>query len=82
VNSAKAAGSISGCRAVIDAAAVGRGLEVLLDVEIFAQDRRTVEEFEETVAAYEAFLMGRLSGLPAVSRLESHLTMKQIKAPT
>lgn len=100
-------GVISGYRAVIDAEAVGRGLEVLLDVEIFAQDRATVEEFEETVAAYEevvefrrmygrpdyflrvavadhaayeAFLMGRLSGLPAVSRLESHLTMKQIKA--
>ncbi|MFF5981888.1 Lrp/AsnC ligand binding domain-containing protein [Streptomyces olindensis] len=30
--------------------------------------------------AYEAFLMGRLSGLPAVVRLESHLTMKTIKA--
>lgn len=31
-------------------------------------------------AAYEAFLTGRLSGLRAVLRLESHLTMKQIKA--
>ncbi|GAA2270497.1 hypothetical protein GCM10010234_00990 [Streptomyces hawaiiensis] len=30
-------------------------------------------------AAYEAFLMSRLSGLPAVLRLESHLTMKEIK---
>ncbi|MFF9774204.1 Lrp/AsnC ligand binding domain-containing protein [Streptomyces sp. NPDC013978] len=30
-------------------------------------------------AAYEAFVMGMLSGLPAVLRLESHLTMKTIK---
>ncbi len=99
-------GVIAGYRAVIDPAALGRDLEVLIDVEIYAQDRRTVEEFETTVAsyeevvefrrmygrpdhflrvavadhtAYEAFLMGKLSGLPAVLRLESHLTMKTIK---
>ncbi|MET7517427.1 Lrp/AsnC ligand binding domain-containing protein [Streptomyces sp. NPDC005480] len=30
-------------------------------------------------AAYEAFLTGRLSGLPCVLRLESHLTMKNVK---
>ncbi|WP_280921987.1 hypothetical protein [Streptomyces decoyicus] len=30
-------------------------------------------------AAYEAFLTGKLSGLPAVLRLESPLTMKKIK---
>ncbi|MGG7575681.1 hypothetical protein [Streptomyces sirii] len=30
-------------------------------------------------AAYEAFLTGRLSGLPGVLRLASHLTMKEIK---
>ncbi|MGA5895595.1 Lrp/AsnC ligand binding domain-containing protein [Streptomyces venetus] len=29
--------------------------------------------------AYEAFLTGKLSGLPAVLRLEPHLTMKTIK---
>ncbi|MFC9686619.1 Lrp/AsnC family transcriptional regulator [Streptomyces sp. NPDC056948] len=99
-------GVIAGYRAVIDPGAVGRELEVLIDVEIYAQDRRTVEEFETTVAsyeevvefrrmygrpdyflrvavadhaAYEAFMMGKLSGLPAVLRLESHLTMKTIK---
>jgi DNA-binding Lrp family transcriptional regulator len=99
-------GVVSGYRAVIDPVALGRGLEVLIDVEIYAQDRGTVEEFENTVvsygevvefwrmygrpdyflrvavadhAAYEAFLMTRLSGLPAVLRLESHLTMKTIK---
>ncbi|WP_406065424.1 Lrp/AsnC family transcriptional regulator [Streptomyces sp. NBC_01077] len=100
------AGVISGYRAVVDAVALGRGLEVLIDVEIYAQDRKSFEEFEATVAsyeevvecrrmygrpdyfirvavadhaAYEAFLTGKLSGLPAVLRLESHLTMKTIK---
>lgn len=100
-------GVITGYRAVIDPGAVGRGLEVLIDVEIYATDRKTIEEFEETVAsfeevvefrrlfgrpdyfvrvavadhaAYEAFLTDKLSGLPAVLRLESHLTMKEIKS--
>ncbi|MEU3710428.1 Lrp/AsnC family transcriptional regulator [Streptomyces catenulae] len=99
-------GVISGYRAVIDPEAVGRGLEVLIDVEIYAQDRKSFEEFESIVAsfeevvefrrmygrpdyfirvavadhaAYEAFLTDRLSGLPAVRRLESHLTMKTIR---
>ncbi|MER7052111.1 Lrp/AsnC family transcriptional regulator [Streptomyces sp. NPDC000351] len=100
------AGVITGYRAVIDPEALGRGLEVLIDVEIYANDRRTTEEFEATVAsyeevvefrrmygrpdyfvrvavadhaAYEAFLTQRLSGLPAILRLTSHLTMKTIK---
>ncbi|MER6976361.1 Lrp/AsnC family transcriptional regulator [Streptomyces carpinensis] len=100
------AGVITGYRAVISREALGRGLDVLIDVEIYAQDRRSFEEFEDTVAsyeevvefrrmygrpdyfirvavadhaAYEAFLTGKLSGLPAVRRLESHLTMKEIK---
>ncbi|TGA97331.1 Lrp/AsnC family transcriptional regulator [Streptomyces sp. MZ04] len=101
------AGVVAGYRAVIDPEALGRGLEVLVDVEVAATDRETFEAFEETVAsyeeviefrrlygrpdyflrvavadhaAYEAFLTGKLSGLPAVLRLESHLTMKKIKA--
>ncbi|MFJ9469328.1 Lrp/AsnC family transcriptional regulator [Streptomyces caniferus] len=100
------AGIITGYRAVIDPTALGRGLEVLIDVEVSATDRKTFEEFEDTVAsyeeviefrrmfgrpdyfirvavadhaAYEAFLTGKLSGLPCVLRLESHLTMKEIK---
>ncbi|ORT56581.1 Lrp/AsnC family transcriptional regulator [Streptomyces sp. CB03238] len=103
----EAAGVITGYRAVIDPQVLGRGLEVLIDVEVSATDRRTFEEFEDTVAsfeevmefrrmfgrpdyfvrvmvadhaAYEAFLVGKLSGLPCVLRLESHLTMKKIKA--
>ncbi|MBO8191606.1 Lrp/AsnC family transcriptional regulator [Streptomyces oryzae] len=101
------AGVITGYRAVINPQALGRGLEVLIDVEIYAQDRKSFQEFEDTVAsyeeviefrrmygrpdyfirvavadhaAYEAFLTEKLSGLPAVLRLESHLTMKKIKA--
>ncbi|MGX1884965.1 Lrp/AsnC family transcriptional regulator [Streptomyces sp. NPDC055287] len=100
-------GVISGYRAVVDPAAVGRGLEVLVDVRVYASDRKSVEEFEETVASYEeviefrrlfgrpdyflrvavadhavydAFITGRLTGLPGVLRTESHLTMKKIKA--
>ncbi|MGW1835897.1 Lrp/AsnC family transcriptional regulator [Streptomyces sp. BBFR2] len=100
-------GVITGYRAVINREAVGRGLEVMIDVEIYAQDRKSFEEFETIVAsfeevvefrrmygrpdyfirvavadhaAYEAFLTDRLSGLPAVRRLESHLTMKEIKS--
>ncbi|WP_433187228.1 Lrp/AsnC family transcriptional regulator [Actinoallomurus sp. CA-150999] len=100
-------GVITGYRAVIDPEAVGRGLEVFIDVEIYANDLKTVEAFEATVAAYEevvefrrmfgrpdylirvavadhaayeAFLTGRLMGLPAVLRVVSHLTMKKIKA--
>ncbi|AZQ39135.1 Lrp/AsnC family transcriptional regulator [Streptomyces cyaneochromogenes] len=95
------------CRAVIDAEAVGRGLEVLIDVEVSATDRKTFLDFEDTVAsyeeviafrrmfgrpdyfirvavadhaAYEAFLTGKLTGIPCVLRVESHLTMKTIKA--
>ena len=92
--------------AVIDPRALGRGLEVLVDVEVTATDRATVEAFEDTVAgydevvefrrifgrpdyflhvavadhaAYEAFLTGKLTGLPGVLRTTSHLTMKKIK---
>ena len=100
------AGIISGYRAVIDPAALGRALEVLIDVEVYATDKDTVESFENTVssyeevvefrrlfgrpdyfiratvadhAAYEAFLTGKLSGLPGVLRVTSRLTMKTIK---
>ncbi|MGW3513303.1 Lrp/AsnC ligand binding domain-containing protein [Streptomyces sp. NPDC000994] len=33
-------------------------------------------------AAYEAFLIGKLTGLPGVLRVQSHLTIKKIKADT
>ncbi|EHK86530.1 AsnC family transcriptional regulator [Saccharomonospora azurea SZMC 14600] len=101
------AGVIRGYRAVIDPKALGRGLEVFVDIEVSASDRRTSEQFEVTVAsyeeviefrrmygrpdyflrvavadhaAYETFLTDKLSGLPGVLRIESHLTLKKIKS--
>jgi len=92
------AGVITGYRAVVDPAAVGRGLEVFL---------KTVQAFETTAAgydevvelrrmfghpdyflriavaghaAYEAFLTGKLIGLPGVLHVTSHITMKKLKA--
>lgn len=103
------AGVITGYRAVVDPVSLGRGLEVLIDVEIYANDRKSFQEFEATVASYdeviefrrmygrpdyfirvavadyaacEAFLSGKLSGLPGVLRFTSHLTMKTIKSAT
>ncbi|MEU6819926.1 Lrp/AsnC family transcriptional regulator [Streptomyces atriruber] len=100
------AGVIAGYHAVINTAALGRGLEVLIDVEVSANDRKTYLEFEEVVAsyeevievrrmfgrpdyfirvavadhaAYEAFLTGKITGLPCVLRVDSHLTMKTVK---
>lgn len=59
------AGVIAGYRAVVDPAAVGRGLEVLIDVEIQATDRRTVEEFERALAGYDEVVeLRRLFGRP------------------
>ena len=74
------AGVITGYRAVVDPAAVGRGLEVFVDVDINANDRKTVQEFETTAAAYDEVLqLRRMFGHPDVT---SHLTMKKIKEIT
>ncbi|BDM74651.1 putative transcriptional regulator, AsnC family protein (plasmid) [Streptomyces nigrescens] len=100
------AGVITGYRAVINPEAVGRGLEVMVDVEVYANDLKTIETLEETLASYEeviefrrmfgrpdyflrvavadhaaynAFLTAKLTGLPGILRVESHLTMKKIK---
>jgi DNA-binding Lrp family transcriptional regulator len=99
-------GVISGYRAVISPEAEGRGLEVLVDIEVYATDRRSILELEETLAsydevvecrrmfgrpeyvllvavadhaAYEDFLINRLTGLPGILRVESNLTMKKVK---
>jgi DNA-binding Lrp family transcriptional regulator len=101
------AGVIIGYRAVIDPVSLGRGLQVLVEVEVYATDLKTVETFETTVAAYdevvefyrmfgrpdyyvrvavadhaayEGFVTGKLTGLPGVRRITSHLAMKKIKA--
>ncbi|WP_344729548.1 Lrp/AsnC family transcriptional regulator [Pseudonocardia yunnanensis] len=99
-------GIITGYRAVVDPAAVGRGFEVTVSVEIRVTDLETLRAFEDTVATfdevvelrrvfgtpdyflrvmvadqteYETHHM-RLLGLPAVSRVVSHQTMKRIKS--
>lgn len=100
------AGVITGYRARVDPAAAGRAVEVMVAVEIGVNNLRTIEEFEETVEAYdevveflrmfgrpdyfirvavpdhdayERFLITKVMGHPAVSRVDSHLTMKHLK---
>ncbi len=59
------AGVIAGYRAVIDPAAVGRGLEVFVDVDINANDLKTVQDFEATAAGYgEVIELRRMFGHP------------------
>jgi DNA-binding Lrp family transcriptional regulator len=59
------AGVIAGYRAVIDPAAVGHRLEVILDVEIGATDLTTVADFEATVASYDEVIeLRRMFGRP------------------
>lgn len=100
-------GVIRGYHAVIDADALGRAMEVLVEVEIAANDLNSFATFEEQLAAfgevvelhrlfgrpdyylrvavadhsaYELFVTSKLSKLPGVVRITSHLSMKKIKA--
>jgi len=58
-------GVITGYRAVISQAAVGRGLDVLIDIDIAANDLHTVEAFEATMAGYEEVIeLRRMFGRP------------------
>jgi Lrp/AsnC family transcriptional regulator, leucine-responsive regulatory protein len=43
-------GVITGYRAVVDRAAIGRGFEVLVHVEMGLQDRATIEAFEAQIS--------------------------------
>lgn len=98
-------GVITGYRALINPAAVGREFEVMVSVEISVTDLETLRDFEATVAGFDEVVefrrfFGRpdyflrvlvadqteyethhmkLLGLPAVSRVVSHQTMKRIK---
>jgi DNA-binding Lrp family transcriptional regulator len=61
----EADGVITGYRAVLDPQATGRAFEVVVAVEIAANDRRTVEEFETAVVAFdEVVAVRRLFGKP------------------
>ena len=58
-------GVIRGYHADIDPAAVGRGFEVTVHVELTLKDRATVEAFEERIAAFEEVVeCRRMFGLP------------------
>jgi DNA-binding Lrp family transcriptional regulator len=58
-------GVIRGYHADIDAAAVGRGFEVVVHAELMLKDRATVEAFEERIAALpEVVECRRMFGIP------------------
>ncbi len=58
-------GVIRGYRAVVDPAAMGRSLEVLLEVTLETNDARSVEHFEETMRDFEEVReLRRLYGTP------------------
>jgi DNA-binding Lrp family transcriptional regulator len=101
-------GVILGYAARINPRAVGRGFEVLVNVDLTRKDRATFEAFEDAVAAleevveirrmfglpdyllriatdsiesYETFVSTKLGDVPGMDKLDSHITMKLIKAP-
>ncbi len=58
-------GVIRGYAARIDPAAIGRGFEVLVNVDLTRKDRATFEAFEDAVAALEEVIeIRRMFGLP------------------
>ncbi|QUH00590.1 Lrp/AsnC family transcriptional regulator [Saccharopolyspora erythraea] len=74
-------GVIRGYRAVTDPAHLGRSFEVLLEVTLEAQDARTVEHFETTMAGFSVVReLRRLFGAPdyfvrvAVADLDAYET--------
>jgi DNA-binding Lrp family transcriptional regulator len=100
-------GVIRGYRADIDPDAEGRGMEVIVGVEISQMTQASIEAFESAVVefdevvearrmfgtpdylltvavadhrAYEAFVTNKLSTLPALARVNSHQTMKNLRA--
>jgi Lrp/AsnC family transcriptional regulator, leucine-responsive regulatory protein len=65
VRALEQAGVIRGYHADIDPAAIGRGFEVTIHVDLQIKDRRTVEEFERHVAGLDAVLeCRRMFGQP------------------
>lgn len=65
VRALERAGVIRGYAAQIDPAAVGRGFEVAVLVELTQKDRATVEAFEAAVGAMEAVVeCRRMFGVP------------------
>src|SRR5580698_9615543 len=59
VRNLERAGVISGYHASVDMAAVGRGFEVLVHVEMAIQDRATLEAFEAEIAQIDEIVQCR-----------------------
>lgn len=58
-------GVIAGYRARVNPEAVGRGLEVMVSIEVSVSDLQTLEGLEATIAAYEEVVeFRRLFGTP------------------
>jgi DNA-binding Lrp family transcriptional regulator len=65
VRALEAAGAIRGYHADIDPEAVGRGFEVMVQVDLALKDRKTVEDFEAAIAEFEEVVeCRRMFGLP------------------
>src|SRR5262245_46761543 len=65
VRALEQAGVIRGYHADIDPAAVGRGFEVTVHIELTLKDRATVEAFEDGIAALEEVVeCRRMFGVP------------------
>ena len=65
VRALEEAGVIRGYHAEIDPAALDRGFEIAVLVELHQKDRATVQEFEDKIAAMDAVLeCRRMFGLP------------------
>jgi len=65
VRALEQAGAIRGYHAEIDPAAVGRGFEVTVHVELTLKDRDTVEAFEAGIATFEEVIeCRRMFGVP------------------
>ena len=58
-------GVLVGYAARVDPAAIGRGFEVLVNVDLTRKDRQTFEAFEAAVAAFDEVIeLRRMFGLP------------------
>ena len=65
VRALEQAGAIRGYHADVDPAAVGRGLEITVHVEISRKDRATVEAFEAGIASFDEVVeCRRMFGTP------------------
>ncbi len=65
VRALERAGGIRGYHADVDPAALGRGFEVTVHVELTLKDRATVEAFEAGIAGFDEVLeCRRMFGLP------------------